>query len=209
MPLPALVLGGICRNGHVLEDRNVVWRKAGNGGRYIRCGECERLRAKANKNRKRETPEQKAERWRSYSQKLKRARLAARIQAEEQEDHVVAKWLKQQQAVSAPWNQLALRGDAQVSLQELNEAMELGRTPCFKRPEEFIDFADPRFPEESEGLAEVPSTATVEALCSGCPVWDLCQNYAETAKPDFGVYAGKVYVGGKVYKQKNKKEEIV
>lgn len=36
------------------------------------------------------------------------------------------------------------------------------------------------------------------AMCRGCPVFNLCRDFARTEKPAIGVYGGEVYGAGLV-----------
>lgn len=40
---------------------------------------------------------------------------------------------------------------------------------------------------------EMPSDREAQILCASCPVFDLCQQYAEVAHPAWTILAGKVY----------------
>lgn len=65
-------------------------------------------------------------------------------------------------------------GDA---LHALHSASE---TPnCEDREDEFID--------------NVAPDADAEAMCAGCPLLQLCRNYAELATPAVGIWGGKNY----------------
>jgi hypothetical protein len=93
---------------------------------------------------------------------------------------------------------LAPRKEAMPTWERMWEYMEAHRTPCFERPEDFIDYNDPRYPEEATGRP-LPSAFEARLLCAGCPLLEMCGEFAGRNKEDFGIWGGKRYVGGKVY----------
>jgi hypothetical protein len=104
--------------------------------------------------------------------------------------------IKDDKKVSAPWNYLRPEGEIREALEALDQAFSTQRTNCFNRPAEFIDFDDPRFLDEANDNP-APNRDVARVLCEDCFAFDLCKNYAAIAKPDFGVYAGEVWIGGK------------
>ena len=44
----------------------------------------------------------------------------------------------------------------------------------------------------------IPTDEEAQIMCAGCPVFDLCAEYARLANPAIGVHAGKVYGKGLV-----------
>jgi hypothetical protein len=40
---------------------------------------------------------------------------------------------------------------------------------------------------------ELPTDREAQIMCAGCPLAQLCSDYAEAAHPAWGVYAGRVY----------------
>lgn len=104
-------------------------------------------------------------------------------------------------AKNAPWNLYKVKAEAQDSWQEFQVALDATRTPCFNN-EAYTEFTDPRYSdEENAGLAPMPTAAEAEAMCAACPLAAMCKGFAEREKPDWGVYAGTVWIGGKVRKQ--------
>ena len=188
-----------CSKGHTyVEGSWYMSRPNGAGHSWRRCLVCDRERQRARKS-----PERQLEQSRAASIRRARARLSPE-EFEAWEADIVAKWQKQQNLASNPMNYLALKGDAQEALDDLNKAMETQRTNCFERPEDFMDFDDPRYPDEwdAENLRPVPDTEKRKLLCEDCPLSTLfgtgeCGVYAAVAKPDFGLYDGELYVGGK------------
>jgi len=62
-------------------------------------------------------------------------------------------------------------------------------TPCKGRWAEYTDY----------DAAHIPTPEQAEALCAGCPFFKTCDNNAHAIEPGWGVWAGKVWVYGKVY----------
>jgi hypothetical protein len=93
---------------------------------------------------------------------------------------------------------LGVRKEAAPAWERMGEYMESHRTPCFERPEDFIDYDDPRYPEEATGRP-LPSAFEARLLCAGCPLLEMCDEFAARNREDFGIWGGKRYVGGKVY----------
>lgn len=71
------------------------------------------------------------------------------------------------------------------ALQRLRDSIEqrkkrgLVNANCLGREDEFM--GDP-----------LPSDEQAQRLCTGCPVFKLCEEYRNVAKPAYGVYAGVV-----------------
>lgn len=40
---------------------------------------------------------------------------------------------------------------------------------------------------------ELPTDREAQIMCAGCPLMDICREYAETAHPAWGTWGGKVY----------------
>lgn len=58
---------------------------------------------------------------------------------------------------------------------------------CFGLSAKFTNYDDPR------NLYNPPTDEEAVSMCSGCPLLKLCGDYATAAKPEWGVWAGKVY----------------
>lgn len=65
---------------------------------------------------------------------------------------------------------------------ELTLALMYYDPNCRGRAREFVDYA----PEDT------PTAGEAEVMCSGCPVFTLCEEYAREACPP-GVWGGRVY----------------
>lgn len=101
---------------------------------------------------------------------------------------------------SAPWNRLKPNERAAPVWAKLVEEISYYRTPCFEKPDQFTDYDDPRFPDEHDPDNPRPMPTKVQAaqMCSGCPLLgNLCGEYAEAQKEDWGVWDGAVFIGGR------------
>lgn len=178
IPMTALRYQTACKNGHPVTEETLYIRD----GRADECRVCRRAS------------------YLRYLDKTNPGRRA-RLQPEGEVD-----MHKNDEKRSAPHNVLGIKQAAAPSWRAMSERMEELRTPCFVRPDDFIDFADPRYPdnpEEQEGKP-LPSKYQAEALCAECPIRELCLEYALAQKEDFGVWGGKVIVGGRVYRETRK-----
>lgn len=50
---------------------------------------------------------------------------------------------------------------------------------CADRPDLYVDYAS------------APTADEAELLCQGCPFYQLCQDYADSTKPAWGVWGGR------------------
>ena len=67
-----------------------------------------------------------------------------------------------------------------------DNAKESPERNCYRRDQEFMGFDNPK------NLVKVPNRFEARVMCADCPLFDLCNDYAEKARP-FGVWGGKVY----------------
>lgn len=58
------------------------------------------------------------------------------------------------------------------------EAVKQGAN-CLGKPEEWTS-------------DELPTDREAQLMCAGCPVFDICRQYTETAHPAWGVWSGQV-----------------
>lgn len=103
-------------------------------------------------------------------------------------------------AKNAPWNLYKVKPDAQDVWQQFQVALDSVRTPCFN-DSAWTEYADPRYADEDQ--AELPPTPTgIQAteMCRACPLLAMCRDFARRERPDWGVYGGEVWMGGKVQK---------
>jgi hypothetical protein len=182
-----------CANNHEFTPENTRWRK--DGGRV--CRQCKREREAKRKARLDADPEYRARRLLSDRLSKRRARGSALA---EEGDELVAKYDDKKTAVQ---KMLAPKPEAMPSWSRMWEYMDEHRTPCFERPEDFIDYDDPRYPEEATGRP-MPTAFEARLLCTTsdgapCPLLELCGKFAAQNKEEAGVWGGKRYLGGKVY----------
>lgn len=58
---------------------------------------------------------------------------------------------------------------------------------CYDKSTQFSNYDDPR------SLYDIPTDSQARRMCGGCPLFDLCKDYATKARPAWGVWGGKVY----------------
>lgn len=183
----------LCPNDHRVHGDNVIWRQNGEGKKHPGCRECRRT-YRAN----------------YLSREDVKARYAATADRRDLIDATpvydlngnVIPWETYlgTEKRSVPWNLLRPRAEASPAFDEFNEALKVTVVPCRGREDEFTEYADPR-PSRDEpdaALRPMPSAPQAEAMCSGCPLIDLCREYAHADKVDFGVWGGERWLGGKV-----------
>lgn len=95
--------------------------------------------------------------------------------------------------VDKEFDYLKPKKGSQEALDDLREAVdednakdEPGRN-CYNRTDQFTNYDDPR------SLYDMPTNSEAKRMCGGCPLFDLCEDYAKAANPIWGVWAGKVY----------------
>lgn len=180
-----LEIGGVCLNGHELTGDTIYWREK-RGSKYIACLPCKRDRAKRSyeKNKLVRVRNREAE-YRARGMSQNDARLLKRIIADEAEGDMAH---KNDERPSAPWNYLRPKPEAQEKLEALNAAIdELDeRTRCYASPQDYMDY------EEENS----PTVVEAALMCDGCPVLDLCRDYAVASK-DRGVWGGIRVTDGK------------
>lgn len=172
--MTALRYQATCKNGHLVTEETLYIRE----GRADECRVCRRA---------------------SYLRYLDKTNpdRRARLQPEGEVD-----MHKNDEKRSAPHNVLGVKQAAMEPWSKMSRYMEELRTQCFIRPDDYIDFADPRYPDDPEEQAgnPFPSTQQAEMLCDECPIAKMCLEYALAQKEDFGVWGGKRIVGGRVYR---------
>lgn len=100
---------------------------------------------------------------------------------------------------NAPWNLYKVKPDAREVWDRFQFALDETRTPCHNDPEPYTEYDDPRYADDRRENS-MPTPVEAALLCRECPLQALCAEFAAAEKPDWGVYSGKVYVGGKVQK---------
>jgi hypothetical protein len=72
--------------------------------------------------------------------------------------------------------------------QALEEAFERARAKCYGDPARYMDY--------EEGCE--PIAIDAYRLCEGCPLLAECGRFAAAYRPPMGVWAGEVWIDGKV-----------
>lgn len=185
-----------CNHGHEFTPENTRWR-SDRSGRI--CKTCKREREARRREVLNRDPEYRAAR--RLSDRLAKRKSRGTLEADD-----VAKYDDKKTAVQRV---LGVRPEAAEVWAAMNAYLDDHRTPCKDRPDEFIDYDDPRYPEEQTGRP-FPSTSQAEALCSDCKIRTLCLEFGLKNREDFGVYGGKRLVNGRIYQGgsgRTKKEE--
>lgn len=186
----------VCVNGHNPLEQGYHVRVT-NGAVVTNCALC----AYSRSLRYQKSPAGRAKRTREQQERRKVARerreVADRLLAlkREQEEEELA--LKDDNRPMAPWNLLRVREEAREAWSRFQESMDFAQAKC-KGDTSFTDYADPRdSDEENAGLPSTPTRQQARLMCEGCPFFDnLCKDYAELAREDWGVINGKVWIGG-------------
>lgn len=183
-----------CSLGHEFTKENTLFRA--DKGR--RCKTCRRASQARTRARRLADPIKRA----AYQERdrLLKAKLRAIQRGEDDLAH------KNDEKKTAAWNLLAVRQEAMPDWTEFKAELDERRTPCYRKPADFSDFNDPRYPDdplEQQGNP-FPSAQEAEEMCEECPlrIQALCLRFALKQREDFGVYGGKRIVGGKVYGEK-------
>lgn len=66
---------------------------------------------------------------------------------------------------------------------------------CIEDPDKWTGY-------DRDGV-EIPTDAEAQEMCAGCPVFDLCSEYAELERPAIGIHAGKVWGRGLVIAERS------
>lgn len=88
---------------------------------------------------------------------------------------------------------LGPRKGSQEALEDLHDAVDADiksgnpQRNCHGKEMLYRDYDDPK------NLAGPPTDFEARVMCHGCPLFELCKDYADKGHPAFGVFAGKVY----------------
>lgn len=93
-----------------------------------------------------------------------------------------------------PFKHLHVKPDAEKAWERFDKALrrtaETGENVpnCQGRSAEFVDYDDD----------DLPTAEDAYRMCYGCPLIELCANYAEQERPAWGVHAGEVWISGEI-----------
>lgn len=94
---------------------------------------------------------------------------------------------------SKEFDYLRPREGSQEALDELSDAVDEDNKSgnpqrnCAGKSELYTNYDDPR------NLMDVPTDEEAEIMCAGCPLLELCGDYADKAHPAFGIFGGRVF----------------
>lgn len=168
-----------CKNGHEYNEENTRYAK----DRRV-CRVCKREQ----KARDRRDPEVGARR-REYDRLWRQSVRGNGLEG----NRDVARYDDKKTAVQRI---LAPKPEAMPTWERMWEHMDANRTPCFERPEDFIDYDDPRYPDEATGRP-MPTAFEARQMCAPCPLLELCGKFAAQNKEAAGVWGGMRFIDGK------------
>lgn len=93
-----------------------------------------------------------------------------------------------------PFKHLHVKPDAEKAWERFDKALRLATETgenvpnCQGRSAEFVDYDDD----------DLPTAEDAYMMCYGCPLIELCANYAEQERPAWGVHAGEVWISGEI-----------
>ena len=126
-------------------------------------------------------------RRRAWMEKNKPSEYAKEL---EREDKLLANEVKKGSATFNSLNYLKLSKRAGQASQALEDAFDRARAKCYGNPRRYMDYEEGR----------EPSAIDAYKLCEGCPLMVECGRFAAAYRPPLGVWAGEVWVDGKVKK---------
>lgn len=91
-----------------------------------------------------------------------------------------------------PFKYLHVKPDAEKAWERFDKALRLAAETgenvpnCQGRSAEFVDYDDD----------DLPTAEDAYRMCYGCPLIELCANYAEQERPAWGVHGGVVWING-------------
>lgn len=174
------ILGGKCKNGHVLtEERS---RKDSNG--HLRCKDCEAANKREyyKKNRKRHNDYNYA--WRRRKRAIERGSISLDIQEDD-----IANHRYDDNKPSSPSQLLKPKVESREAYDIFQEALRNNRALCAGKPEIYTDYNSLE-PKDDEFGEDFPTRSEARRLCEGCPVFSECETYSKLERPTVGVHAG-------------------
>ena len=168
--------GDTCKHGHLMEGENLGIRKNNAGNQVFFCKSCR----KDQLQRWSRTPAGRVANSKSNSNPEKKRRAQQRRQAE-RADELILKG-KEENAL----NYLRLNKRSERAAESLQNAMDANDPNCAGNPGPYIDY-DEEYP---------PTKQEAYIMCNGCPMLIECARFANTYRPEIGVWGGEVYKGG-------------
>lgn len=189
-PQNKVKIGDSCKYGHKIAGENLARIKR-DGKEYFRCRECMNARYRERRERAKENGE--IDLLREYEARRRREwKMRTRPDEFERESRNADKLLKKEiREGSATFNSLKylkLGKRASIASKALEDAYDRARAKCYSNPAPYIDYDEGREPRDIEAYK----------LCEGCPLMVECGRFAAAYKPPIGVWAGEVWVDGKV-----------
>ena len=177
-----------CPTGHRVHGENVLWRSNGKNQRTPTCKKCRSYYRAENRKKNK------------FNARAAIEKTAVPLQYDSYGELIPWEECLGIEKRSAPWNLLRPSFDASAVFDDFHEALLYTDVPCRGREAEFTDYQDPRasLNEDNDGRPPMPGREQARLLCAGCPLIEQCRAYAHADKPDFGVWGGERYLGGKV-----------
>lgn len=191
-PKNKIQIGDTCKKGHKIEGENLV-RKKKDGQEVFRCRECSNIAARARRERAVQSGdiyairERDAERRRAW--RLRQTPDLVEREIKENDRQLLSE-VKKGSATFNSLKYLKLSKRAGQASQALEDAFDRARAKCYANPGPYIDYEE----------GEEPRQIDAYRLCEGCPLLVECGRFAAAYHPPIGVWAGEVYVDGKVKK---------
>jgi hypothetical protein len=191
-PATRVSIGDKCKYGHIVAGENLSRIKR-DGKEFFRCRECSNERHRERRRRAVENGtidiirEYEAQRKRESAERRRPSEYAKSLK---RADKLLASEVKKGSATFNSLKYLKLGKRASQASQALEDAFDRARAKCYSNPAPYIDY--------DEG--EDPRPIDAYRLCEGCPLMVECGRFAAAYRPPIGVWAGEVWVDGKVKK---------
>lgn len=191
-PAKKINIGDECHKGHIIAGANLA-RVKRDGKEFFRCRECmnqkyrdRRERAKQNGDIDiiREYDARRRREWREKNRPSEEAKEITRI------DKLLSSEVKKGVATFNSLKYLKLGKRAAQASDALEKAFDRDRAKCYSNPGPYIDYEE----------GQEPRSIDAYRLCEGCPLMVECGRFAAAYRPPIGVWAGEVWVDGKVRK---------
>jgi hypothetical protein len=192
VPAVRVKIGDSCKHGHIIAGSNLV-RSMRDGKEFYRCRECVNTTQRNRRQRAIENGtidelrEREAFRKRMYVQKNRPDEYQKELA---RSDKLLTDEVRKGSATFNSLKYLKLGRRAGQASQALEEAFERARAKCYSNPGPYIDYE----------YGDEPSQAEAYKLCEDCPLMVECGRFAAAYRPPIGVWAGEVWIDGKIKK---------